>query len=191
MSSKVESLPVVACFKNEGKRALVRQALAWRRDDETHRHRSGEIAEATGVSRESVRRRMPELLAFGIYEGDPDAQIPHYAPADTPVMDLLASWDGYPIDELFAATGRQRLVQHFLTGTDPEESYSLNKIAERSGINFRTVRDHIDVLVEVGMVEEVEGSRGTEYSLEPEAEVVAFLGELNEAIYEYHSDYER
>jgi predicted transcriptional regulator len=188
-NSNIESLPVIVCFKNEGKQTLIRQALAWRAEEKTHCHRSGEIAEATGISSESVNRRIPELLTLGIYDGNPNAQIPYYAPADTDVMDLLASWDGYPIDELFATSGRQRLIQHFLTGTHPAKSYSKNKIGERSGLNFRTIRDHIDVLVEVGMVEEVDGPRGTEYSLRPNAEIVQFLSELNETIYEYHRDY--
>jgi len=182
MESK-EALPVIQVFKDKTRRELIAYSL--RELDTDSWTKTGAFRENTSVGRESIRQKIGVLVAYGVLEvKNPDVNIPHYRLADTQVIDAIREWDGYPLSELFAFKGRQSLVQFYLTKADPEQSYSMNGIARESSVKNATVSDHIDVLVDAGLVDAVEGTRSTEYQLDVGSSLYQYLHELNEVLYE-------
>jgi hypothetical protein len=115
---------------------------------------------------ESVRKSLPVLIQFGLLDvNDPDVQIKHYRPADTTVMDILTTWDGYSLTDLLEYTAAQNLVEFFLDRADPDESYSQTALQKQSDAGYQGITNHIDTLVKAGVVQEVKGTRSTEYQL--------------------------
>lgn len=183
---QTEVLPVVELFADSTRRQIIDFALD---SDPDEWYRTGEITDHTDVSRESVRKALPPLVAYGILDvRDPEANIPHYRVAETPVVDLLHEWTGYPLLELFHFTGAQKLVTFFLARADPDESYSQNAIQQQSPVGYDAVANHVDTLVDAGLVDAVDGTRSTEYRLDPESDIYAYLRTLNETIYETYLD---
>jgi DNA-binding transcriptional ArsR family regulator len=182
-----QTLPVIQLFDSKSSRQLLRFAINHIDDDE--RYRTGEIAESAGVSRESVRTHMDRLIAFGVFETEnPDANIPYHTVADSAVMDLIGSWDGYPLLDLFEYSGSLSIVEFFLTRADPEESYSKWSLYSKHDVaKDQTLSKHLPTVVESGLIETVEGERGKKYTLDEDSEMYTLLYELNEALYEtYH-----
>lgn len=182
--------PAIELFRTPARRALVRFALD--ADDEWYTKQ--DLADAIPQSRESVRKQFREqfgitLVEMGIFDiRDDDANIPHYRVADSTVMDLLRQYDTtegtYPLDELFDYTATQDLVLFFLEGADPKASYSRNGLTEEADVHYTSVMNHIETLVDAGIVEAVEGTRGTEYR-RAQSEATEFLFALNQALVEY------
>jgi hypothetical protein len=190
MDEPVMYPPVIELFRTEARRGLVRLALDTD-DDEWYTKR--DLADAVGTSRESIRKQFTHdgdftLVDMGIYEvRDPDANIPHYRPADTSIMQLLREYEhsgGYPLDELFAYAATQDLVLFFLEDAAPDASYSKNQIQDEKGLHYNSVTNHIDTLIDADIVDAVDGARGTEFTRK-ESSTVAFLFELNQHLVEY------
>jgi hypothetical protein len=149
------------------------------------------IRENVDASRESLRKSLPPLVAYGVLDvKDPDAPIPHYRLAETPVVNRLQQWQSntssVDLLNLFAYTGRGRLVEFFLTAADPDESYSLSAIADTGIVGYSSARDYIEDVVTVGLVEAVDGTRGTECQVDTNHPLYDFLTELNNAIHDVY-----
>ncbi len=85
----------------------------------------------------------------------------------------------YPLTDLFGTKGRQRLVAFFLSDADPEKSYSKNQLSNYSGSNNQTVSEHIDEMVDSGLVCEVDGERAINYQVAAESAVYDLLNQLD------------
>lgn len=182
-----EDLPVIELYKDTTRREILQYALT--ELDTEDWVRVGKITENISVGRESVRQKIGSLVAFGVLDvKDPDVNIPHYRLADTQVIEVIREWGGYPLGDLFKTTGRQRIARFFLTKARPSESYSMNAISNESGVKNSTVSSHIDTLVDSGLVDAVEGSRGTEYTLNADGDLNQYLRELNELLYETYQE---
>lgn len=185
MVSEDEWLPaVIRLFKGKARCQLV--AFAITQADPEQWYRTGQLADHIGFSNEQTRKTLQALTAFGVFERHEEH--PKYRVAATEVVELLAAWDGYPLWELFLYSGRRKLSDFFLTQAEDDESYSKNALSEKAGMNYKTVMDHIDALIEAGMVEEVEGNRGTEYKIDPESEIVEYCYLLNEYLAEQYKE---
>lgn len=189
--SEVQSYPpVIELFRTPARRQLVRVALSGDEEWLTKK----DLAERVESSRESIRKQFTDRDAqlhtmenMGIFEvRDPDANIPHYRPADTVVLQMLREYhDGtrYPLWELFQYTSRQDMVLFFLEAADPNRSYSKNEIHEQADVHYDSVTNHIDALVDASIVEPVEGKRGTEYQA-VDSKTRRFVEALNRALVE-------
>lgn len=181
-----ESIPVIELFGDGTRRELLAAALE-EMDTESWDNKSA-IKENVSVSAESVRQKFDVLVAFGILEvKDEDARISLYRLADSDAVEKIQSWQGYSLFDLFEYTGAQKLVSFFLTKADPSESYSYNAITKQSDVGYSAASKHMDTLVDAGLVREVEGTRSTEYQLNPSADIYTYLYDLNEALYEAYS----
>lgn len=182
-----ETLPVIELFADKTRCEIITYALTEMPTDEWVQY--GTIVDNTTVGRESVRLNIDVVVAFGVLDvKNQDAPIRHYQLADTPVVDMLQSWSGFDLTELFAYSGRKKLVDFLLTRADPDESYSQNAIARNSAAGNTSVSDHIDTVVASGLAREVEGSRGTEYQPARDSEIYDFLAELNEVLYKTYQE---
>lgn len=190
MTSEYE-IAVTQLFKTETQRDVIEWGLAEAESDRWYKVR--DIADAVGKSKAMMNKLVQQnegdigpLLRFGILEpkhiiGNMP-NIPHYRIADSPVMDLLAEHtNDLELTELFGTTGAQRLVGFFLMDAG-DRQLSKNKIRHEMGGGFETVANNIDRLVDSGLIVEVEGARGTEYTLDTDSDVYAVLGQLNNAV---------
>jgi hypothetical protein len=152
-----------------------------------------ELTKLLDVERESIRKPFHTdeetftLVELGIYEvRDPDANIPHYRVARSPVMEMLQAYEtegGYPLDQLFEVRSTKALVLFFLEDADPDTSYSKNKLSKEIKIHYNSVSNNIDRLVEADIVRPVEGTRGTEYQFS-DSMTTRFIYELNQQLVE-------
>lgn len=183
-----QTLPVIEMVRGQTRLKLVAGVLG--ELDETEWYRSGQLADRLDTSQESLRKHLPPLVSFGCYEvRDPEAKIPHYRVADSPVVALLGEYhdsETPPLTELLDTTPIRVLTEFFLIRADPEQSYSRNKLQQITEAGFHGIKNNIDRLVEAGVLDTVEGTRGTEYRVVPDSPVVRFLMQLNEAAYEEH-----
>lgn len=176
-----ETLPVVDVFGNRTARAIIEYALTGMIEDWTTQ---GDIVDAVGFSRQSVHENLGMLVAYGILDvRDADANFPHYRLADTPAVDAIRN---APVNlaDVFGYTARQGLVEFFLTAADPDASYSKNALADADAASRAAIIDHVDELVALGVIETVDGTRGTEYRLDTGGDVVEYLETLNTRLYE-------
>jgi len=191
------TIAVTQLFETETQRRLIDCAIA--EFDRNRWYRTGELAEAIDKSRNSVtsvvhssRGTVRPLVRFGIFEPKheitQEPNIPHYRIADSEVVELLDSWDGYPLTDLFQYSGAQDLVSFFvLEGPDTEWSY--NQIQQNSPIGYQACSKHMETLVDAGLVTEHETPRGSKYQLDTDSKLYGFLGQLNNAIMSYAEQY--
>jgi len=86
--------------------------------------------------------------------------------------------DGTPLVELFGKPGRTKIITVLVD--EREWDLSISEIAEQAGVARSTVYDHIDWLVELGVVAEArETAQGTRYTLNEDSEIATKLYKLD------------
>ena len=75
-----------------------------------------------------------------------------------------------------------RLVIDALLEAPPEYRFNKSELARRAGVSTEAIREHLDTLIDLGVVEEVDGSEWPEYQLNDEGKVTKELFELNSAV---------
>lgn len=85
------------------------------------------------------------------------------------------------ISELFATSTRRALVDFFLTQTEPGEQLNKSQIAERADVGRSAIYENLDVLVQLGVIEETGGEPITYYRT-AETDAVAHLVAANAAL---------
>ncbi len=183
-------LPVVDLFKGNVRRQIVDYMVTSPEAEDWQR--KSDIADIVDASGESVRQNIQPLLKYGILDvRDPDVEMPLYRRGETDVVVALQSWyedSDVVLTELLGTTGCQNLVEFFLDHAEPDESYSKNAIHKEGSIDYESVMNNIDTLVEAGVVREVEGTRGIEYQLQESADVVQFLHTLNSLLVQTYQE---
>jgi hypothetical protein len=178
-------LGIIELFKDETRRRVIDYALREMNTDTWVR--KGDITNAIDRTPEGVGKKIDTLVVCGVLDIESwDARLPRYRLADTPVTGLLAQWraqDGYSLTELFI-DGTHELIRFFFTQADDDESYSYGAIERESNASYYAASNHMAKLVDTGLVNEVEGARGSEYQFDPESNIARFLFALNEAVVE-------
>lgn len=178
-------LGVIDLVRNPTRQKLVQWAVDHCDDDSWII--KGDLTNEIDASPESVRKNINPMIKYGVFEiKNPDAQIKHYRVDDTPVTDILCSWDYYSPLKLLGTTVRQDVVEFYLDMADPDEGYSKGQIerkadVSRYGLNKKGV---IEDLVECGFLREVEGTRATNYQLNSDSPLPDAIRRLNEAVIE-------
>ena len=187
--------PVIDVFRGASRRTLIEYALSEMEDTYV---RTGEIEVDVDIARKTLTNQLygrdtadsiGPLVLFGIVDPkhDPteeEPNIPYYTLADTPVVDLLQSWDGYPLLELFDTSGAQKLVTFFLTEADPATFYSVTQLRQQESLGYDAASKYIDRLVDSGLVTTKDTARTTKYRVDTNSEIYAYLRELNNAVVE-------
>lgn len=75
-----------------------------------------------------------------------------------------------------------RLLVDALLEAPPEYQFNKSELERRAGVSTEAIRKHLPTLIEMGVVEEVEGSGWTEYRLNDDGKVTKELFELNSAV---------
>lgn len=186
------TLPIIQLFKSESRRGLLRFALE--EADPEIWYTKKDLSDIVGYSTESIRKnlgardsqteefRPGPLVEFGVYDfKDSEAPIPHYRVAETEVIEMLRVFPGdlNTLFELMGLTARQKLVDFFLDQAESGVSYSQNELSKQSEASYQGVQRNIDFLVDVRIVEEVEGKRGAEYQRNDESELLQYMEVLN------------
>ena len=89
--------------------------------------------------------------------------------------------DAYAPETIFARLlgGQSRVLLLAALLAEPSDWMTKTDIAERAGVSTRTVTRHIDLLVELGVVETKPSERGyTVYSLNKDSEVAKRLAQV-------------
>ena len=86
--------------------------------------------------------------------------------------------EGTPLVELFGKPGRTKLISVFVD--ERENDLNVSELARQAGIARSTVYDHLDDLVELGIVEETrETGPSTRYQLDNDDEIAELLYQLD------------
>ena len=86
--------------------------------------------------------------------------------------------EGTPLVELFGKPGRTKLVSVFVD--ERENDLSISELARQAGVARSTVYDHLDDLVELGIVQETrETGPSTRYQLDNDDEIAELLYQLD------------
>ena len=86
--------------------------------------------------------------------------------------------EGTPLVELFGKPGRTKLVSVFVD--ERENDLSVSELARQAGVARSTVYDHLDDLVELGIVQETrETGPSTRYQLDNDDEIAELLYQLD------------
>jgi hypothetical protein len=92
-----------------------------------------------------------------------------------------------PLNYLFETPTRRKLIDWVLDDADPDRKYYKSDVGEAIGIKRQTVADHIDVLVDFGLVEQ-HGERKPRYSPNADSPLLAGLRDLSELAYDEFTD---
>ena len=154
-------------------------------------HRKKDIADAIDRSVTNVTdslgsgSRPGPLVLMGVADvSDPEGAMPRYTLADTPVVEFLKDYDGYPLGNLFKTRATVKLTKFWTLVAEPEETYTLNKIRNITGMSHRGLKSNIDTFIEAGMIDKEEFTQKTEYSLIVPNMTYEALVELDQLIYE-------
>ncbi|MFC6764808.1 helix-turn-helix domain-containing protein [Natrinema soli] len=110
--------------------------------------------------------------------------------------DPTIEWDKFEkqnsptyIRTLYASKARQDLADFFLDLRWSEEYQPLSKqnIIDHTGLQRKTVIEHIDVLVDMGIVNEVKEGRWPKYEPAVDKETYQIVLEANQVLGEYYS----
>ena len=83
-----------------------------------------------------------------------------------------------PLVELFGKPGRTKLISVFVD--ERENDLSISELARQAGVARSTVYDHLDDLVELGIVKETrETGPSTRYRLDDNKEIAELLYQLD------------
>lgn len=93
---------------------------------------------------------------------------------------MSASSDASPLQRLLGSDARAKLVSAFLRR--PGKELTVPEVAKLSDIDRTSVYRHVDTLVEVGLVEEVEGGAGRSFRLDMEDELTQSLGTTHQLL---------
>ena len=86
--------------------------------------------------------------------------------------------EGTPLVELFGKPGRTKLISVFVD--ERENDLSISELARQAGVARSTVYDHLDDLVELGIVQETrETGPSTRYQLDNDDEIAELLYQLD------------
>ena len=86
--------------------------------------------------------------------------------------------EGTPLVELFGKPGRTKLISVFVD--ERENDLSISELARQAGVARSTVYDHLDDLVEMGIVKETrETGPSTRYQLDDDDEIAELLYQLD------------
>ena len=86
--------------------------------------------------------------------------------------------EGTPLVELFGQPGRTKLISVFVDERDND--LNVSELARQAGVARSTVYDHLDDLVELGIIEETrETGPSTRYQLDKEDEIAELLSRLD------------
>ena len=86
--------------------------------------------------------------------------------------------DGTPLVELFGSPARTKLLSVFVD--ERERDLNISELARQAGIARSTVYDHLEWLVELGVVAETRTTGpGSRYQLSEESEIAQKLYELD------------
>ena len=86
--------------------------------------------------------------------------------------------EGTPLVELFGKPGRTKLISVFVD--ERENDLSISELARQAGVARSTVYDHLDDLVELGIVQETrETGPSTRYQLDNDDEISELLYQLD------------
>lgn len=75
-----------------------------------------------------------------------------------------------------------RLLVDALLEAPPEYEFNKSELERRTGLSREAIREHIPLLVDLGVVEEVDTGGWTEYRLNDDGKVTKELFELNSAV---------
>lgn len=75
-----------------------------------------------------------------------------------------------------------RLLVDALLEAPPEYQFNKSELERRAGVSTEAIRKHLPTLLEMGVVEEVEGPGWSEYRLNDDGKVTKELFELNSAV---------
>ena len=85
---------------------------------------------------------------------------------------------GTPLVELFGKPGRTKLISVIVD--EGENDLSISELARQAGVARSTVYDHLDDLVELGIVKETrETGPSTRYQLDNDNEIAELLYQLD------------
>lgn len=205
MSFDIDQIPVVTLFRGKTFNHLTSHITNLNTEPPTEWFRTDDLLEQIDVSRTAFQNNQRQVAAYGLLERSKDpeeAPMPRYRIPDSPVVELLRSFDkGYdPTDDadvsdgikevslpdLMESNGRARLIGWLLFYSDPTELYSKSGLAEVAPVGHTTVRGHIDTITNHGIVI-TEGTFNdsqtyTEYRFNQQSHVADILYLLNEAV---------
>ena len=86
--------------------------------------------------------------------------------------------EGTPLVELFGKPGRTKLISVFVD--ERQNDLTVSELARQAGVARSTVYDHLDDLVELGIVKETrETGPSTRYQLDTDDEIAELLYQLD------------
>lgn len=93
---------------------------------------------------------------------------------------MEASSDAAPLRRLMGTDARAELVSAFLRR--PGKELTASEVSDIAGVDRSSVYRHVDILVDVGLVEEVEGGSGRSFRLNMDDELAQSLGETHQLL---------
>jgi len=182
-------VPIFELYRTDARLAIIDFFINEANRDETYR--MGELVEQIDFSRESLLKSLysrngPEqLVLLGVVDiEDLGAQIPHYSTADTPVVDFLTEYDGYPLEKLCGNPSVREPTHFFLDQAKIGKAYNGSKIQEVTELGHYAFKDHIDRLVESSIIVENDDEWYTQYQFNQDSDVFEDIETLNELLYQ-------
>jgi len=199
MMSEPLPKPLIELVKKPSCRAVIE---ATGQMDHEEWYETSEVCDMAGISKESFRKGKGPLLMFGILDTrnedgervrglpteDEWPKYPHYTLADSQLRELIASWDQYPLVNLFASKARQQLVEWFVTVADSTKTYTKSAIQDEADMGYQGVANNLDTLHESGLIVVDESGRYPTYGVDTDSEIYENLRELNNAAYDTYME---
>ena len=187
MSESYEPLPIYQLFRKQ----TTQQLMDYFMEHPDGWFRKSEIQEKVGMNHESVRQNLgsgkhPGILEnYGIIERSAwDVNMPRYKLTDSPVIDFLKEYDGYPFRQFFETDARRRVFMFFIREQHNGKTFTRNGVSETTNTNYEVVEDVIEQLAEAGALESEDTGYSIEYEYVPDNQLEQDVITFNNIIYD-------
>lgn len=186
-SESYEPLPIYQLFRKQTSQELI--DFFMEHPDEWFR--KSDIQEDVGMNHESVRQNLgsgkhPGILEnYGIIERSAwDVNMPRYKLTESPVIDFLHEYDGYPFQQFFQTDARRRVFMYFIRERHNEETFTRNAVSENTDTNYEVVEDVMEQLKEAGAFKREDTGHAVKYEYIPDNQLEQDVITFNNIIYD-------
>ena len=157
--------------------------------------RKTDIADSIDYSRQRIHDALGSgnnpgpLVAFGIAEiSDREAEMPRFKRKDSPPMEFLQNYEGYPLADFFETSATEKLTMWIIESATVDTSYSQAALIREADISYSAFKNNIDRYIDAAIIETTENGSRTEYQINENNDVIPAIIQLNELLYQHYSE---
>lgn len=191
MSQTQQALPIYRLFR----KSTTKRIMDFFLEHPDEWFRKTDLQDTVSMNHESIRQNLgsgdhPGLLEdYGVVKRSAwDVNMPRYKLRESPVVDFLEEYDGYPFRKFFTSQARRDVFMFFMREANDGQLFTRNAVSETTATNYDVVEEVMNQLAEAGTLEKNDKGYSVEYQYVPDNELEQSIVRFNNIIYDTYHD---